>query len=502
MRNVDAAMSAASNRPLLAALMIVLTLLAPGCFDTTPAADPAPSVDAPKIHLLEPPHPILPTNTLSREFDLATNPRDPDDIAAGIMTVAPDNGAAPAPGETAWLFWITLARSNDGGLTWQTHEVCGKRPAEDVAAQCPYAGAFAIGDPVLLFLADGTLLLSGLALNPHSAEVFVERYLPGQVIPASRTIVARGGLNQVQGAHQAPGGNAFTWHNDKQQLGVDQASGNVYLAWSWRDRLSSSSQTDYRSVSLLSRSNDDGRTWSAPTTFADEQPTNVDGTFRIGLWPAPTLDGTLHVFGWDVDRQAIFQVRSSDDGATFSPPRNIANARGSVAAGRGYLEFALPSVSIDVGGGPHHGTLYITYSDVPEKDRDVFVIRSDDHGATWSAPVRVNDDAPARGADQFLPEIVVEPSGAVSVLFMDRREDPDSQAYHAYLGRSTDGGNTFTNARITSAPSDASNGTVLGDYNAVTFGNETVLALWKDTTGGTREAPWYTGHLARLRPLE
>lgn len=498
MRSLDAWSKApASKRPFLAAFMVVFMLLATGCVDTTRSSNPPGGADAPTLQLLEPPHPILPGNILSREFDLATNPLDPNDVAAGIMTVAP--GTAPAPGEGAWLFWITLARSHDGGVTWQTRELCGKQPAVDVPALCPYLGAFAIGDPVLQFLADGSLLLSGLALNPHSAEVFVERYLPGQMSPESQAIVARGGLNQIPGAQQLPGGNAFTWHNDKQQLGVDHETGDVYVAWSWRDRLSQSSQTEYRSVSLLSRSQDDGRTWSVPTTIIGEDPSNVDGTFRIGLWPVMTLDGDLHVFGWDVDAQNVFQVRSSDQGATFSEPRNIAKARGSVAAGRGYLEFALPSVGIDRGPGPHGGTLYVAYSDVPGNDRDVFLIRSTDDGATWSEPVRVNDDPMGAGSDQFLPEILVEASGAVTVLFMDRRHDPENQAYHAYLGRSNDGGVSFANIRISEAPSDGRNGTVLGDYNGITFGNETILSLWKDTTGGTPDAPTYGGYLARVR---
>ena len=59
----------------------------------------------------------------------------------------------------------------------------------------------------------------------------------------------------------------------------------------------------------------------------------------------------------------------------------------------------------DTSGGVHNGRLYMVYVDeVPvneSNDTDIFVRYSDDNGATWSARIRVNDDATTRS--QFNP---------------------------------------------------------------------------------------------------
>src|SRR5262249_59006797 len=56
---------------------------------------------------------------------------------------------------------------------------------------------------------------------------------------------------------------------------------------------------------------------------------------------------------------------------------------------------AEPGLAWDRTGGAHNGRVYIVYS-LEQKNgsnnTDILVRHSDDNGATWSAPVRVNDD--------------------------------------------------------------------------------------------------------------
>jgi hypothetical protein len=52
----------------------------------------------------------------------------------------------------------------------------------------------------------------------------------------------------------------------------------------------------------------------------------------------------------------------------------------------------------------------------------VFVARSDDGGATWSAPVRVNQGT-VDTVQAFLPTVAVNAQGDVGVLFYDFRND-------------------------------------------------------------------------------
>ena len=76
-------------------------------------------------------------------------------------------------------------------------------------------------------------------------------------------------------------------------------------------------------------------------------------------------------------------------------------------------------------GGANGGRLYLAYTDeTPDEsnDTDVFVRRSTDNGATWSAPVQVNDDGTTRS--QFLPNISVDQTnGNVAMTWHDARND-------------------------------------------------------------------------------
>jgi len=103
---------------------------------------------------------------------------------------------------------------------------------------------------------------------------------------------------------------------------------------------------------------------------------------------------------------------------------------------------------------------------------------STDDGATWSAPVRVNDDATTNS--QFLPYVALDPTtGTVAVGFHDCRNDngvpgpggtnmiPNDDA--EYFGTfSTDGGVTWApNRRLSGGFSNAAaagNGVDYGDY--------------------------------------
>src|SRR5205085_8029771 len=75
------------------------------------------------------------------------------------------------------------------------------------------------------------------------------------------------------------------------------------------------------------------------------------------------------------------------------------------------------NVVFDRSTGPRRGRAYMVYTDAPtttSDDLDVFVRTSDNSGATWSAPVRVNDDQTA--FSQFLPAIASDPvTGNVAV---------------------------------------------------------------------------------------
>ena len=151
----------------------------------------------------------------------------------------------------------------------------------------------------------------------------------------------------------------------------------------------------------------------------------------------------------------------------------------------------------DATGGPFNNRIYLVYTDETvneNNDTEILVRTSTDDGATWSAPVRVNDDATTRS--QFLPYITLDRlSGAVAVGFHDARNDtgvpgvggtnniPNDDAEY-YGTFSTDGGVTWApNVRLSGGFSNATasgNGIDFGDYVGQDVRAGKFYTLWAD----------------------
>lgn len=447
--------------------------------------------------------PLLSERVRVREIDVATDPNHPDRLAVGLIVSMPSvRNRAPHD----WPFWDGLATTQDGGTAWKFTTLPGWH-GDPNRALTPWPGAVFLTDPVVLFLQDGTLLYSGLAVESNAVTMFVSRYAPGSLVPQSTSIVVRSAITSTANAHQLHLGPPFTLYNDKQQLFEDSATGDLFVSWMWRTDFVPPGQ---RAQPMLSKSTDGGRTWSGPVPlYRDGHIDDTDGGMHMGAWPFVTLDGKLHAIWWDNKAKKLFQVDSPDRGASFGPPRVVADAPTTFGSPGGVIQLGIPSIDVDRSGGPFHGSVYVTWEDRRHGDRDVFVTYSRDNATSWSEPVRVNDDEAKNGKDQFLPQLTVEPSGAVTVLFMDRRNDPDNKVFLAYLGRSMDGGQTFANYPIASKPTDPAlveNGdeatdplgrTRLGDYNGVAYNRDGPVAVWQDGRDATAATHFSAAYLCR-----
>lgn len=121
-------------------------------------------------------------------------------------------------------------------------------------------------------------------------------------------------------------------------------------------------------------------------------------------------------------------------------------------------------------------TIYVAWSDMRNGDWDIFLSKSTD-GETWTHPdTRVDTDA-GSGA-QTEPAMALGPSGEVYVVWTDRRND-DSDVY---LGRSTDGGETWTDPDVR-INTDTGDGPQSGaDIEVDSAG--TIYVVWEDGRAG------------------
>ena len=157
-------------------------------------------------------------------------------------------------------------------------------------------------------------------------------------------------------------------------------------------------------------------------------------------------------------------------------------------------------------GGAHGGRLYAIWtqeSPNESNDTDIMLQHSDNNGATWSAPVKLNDDATANS--QFNPAIALDPSsGAVGISWYDARADrgtggagdtdgianDDAETWATY---STDGGTTFAaNFQVSQGASnaiDTASSFDYGDYTHAAFQSGVFIPAWSDNSNSTGDNP-------------
>src|SRR3954470_4447212 len=138
--------------------------------------------------------------------------------------------------------------------------------------------------------------------------------------------------------------------------------------------------------------------------------------------------------------------RSADGGRTWGPKAGYTAINATTGE---RTELDRPWFAVDNSGGAHDGRLYMTFETTPFVNipPEVYVKHSDDHGATWSSTVRVDDGT---YETQWNPRNrpVVGADGALYVVY--DRAPVTATPFTSYdgaialvLARSNDGGQTF-----------------------------------------------------------
>jgi len=120
------------------------------------------------------------------------------------------------------------------------------------------------------------------------------------------------------------------------------------------------------------------------------------------------------------------------------------------------------------------GTVYVAYSVPVNEERGIYMVLSNDQGATWSEPLRVFDGAAADFDLVGAPSLLTSAEGLLHVTWKEQSIQGDGvqQPVSLYYARSEDSGQTFNDAeRIVEEP--------VAWREIVTDGNGNMHLLWQ-----------------------
>ena len=204
---------------------------------------------------------------------------------------------------------------------------------------------------------------------------------------------------------------------------------------------------------------------SGPETPFNNSPPNDGGNFGASFaFPMPQMvaRSTDHGKTWTV--------------ATLGPPRF--RGREARPASGGHRRAGLKGTYVVA----YQATAAESTSSGPAQ---IVVQRSTDDGQTWTDPVAINDDDPAKQFASFYPQIGVAPNGRIDAVWQDNRDASDFH-FNVRYSYSTDGGATRApNMLISDRPVDFNHGVSfnsdLRQPPGVASANQYAAIGWADT---------------------
>ncbi len=392
--------------------------------------------------IILPPNQLSPANLFDAEgVSMVINPINPSQIAAGS--------------DVNYFYYST-----DKGHSWNGNG---------------FTSTFGnTGDPSLTADTKGNIYFAHLSDN-HLDRIVIQKSIDG-------------------GLHYSTGTFTGLSHNPRQEYKEwitcdlsesSQYKNNLYLSWTEFDSYQSTFPQFDSSRIHFSISSDEGASWSVPVTVNDRQGDCADSSNTVeGARCTTSPNGDIYIT-WCGPNGLMFD-KSIDGGKTFSNDKIISSLTPGWELNINgiYKCNAFATPLCDISTSKHRGNLYVIFSDKRngKYDCDIFLLRSNNEGNSWSAPLRINNDT--THTEQFFPSAAIDQTtGFIYCLFYDRRDHIGRNLTEVYLARSIDGGESFQNFRLNSTPFNPNNKIYLGDYTHIAAQNTYIFPAWTEIKG-------------------
>ncbi|MEZ4652751.1 MAG: FlgD immunoglobulin-like domain containing protein [Candidatus Eisenbacteria bacterium] len=213
-------------------------------------------------------------------------------------------------------------------------------------------------------------------------------------------------------------------------------------------------------------------------------------------------NGGLFIVGLNSSLSSYVVSRSTDaqdpNDASTSFTTSSVNLGGSVVYFSGPNPDGLLGqswIEIDPSAGPNGGNIYIVSSVDPSGSDplDVHFVRSTNNGATWSTPLRLNDDSGNNW--NWFGTMSVAPNGRIDVVWNDTRNTGQQNLSELFYTYSTDGGVTWSPNQQLSSVWDSwvgwPNQNKIGDYYHMRSDLVGADLAWAATFNGEQDV-YYT----------
>lgn len=387
---------------------------------------------------------LYPSNNNQIEPSISRSPVNPQILFASAYTITPVGFKSEG-----------IYVSTDGGLNWSGNDSCTGAPIQNHS-----------GDPGPIIDKNGVFIITHIGALP-----------PGMYANYSTNL----------GSTWSTNAQILSGDLDKGAPGTDVNPSSPYYG---RTYLAFTNFTPPFRI-VLSYTSNSGQNWSPVV--------NVNTSYNSNLSYGPAVstspDGVVYV-SWassipnsPFTEDVMGFAKSTNGGVSWITTENafdINGIRTTNLNGWNIRANSYPTMDADRSGGSMNGWIYIAETEKnlspAGTDPDIVLHRSTDGGNTWSPGVRVNQDAINNGRTQFFPALRVDENGGINIVYFDNRIFTDS--LDVFLSRSTDGGFTWTDYRVSdkrfkpTPVSGAGGQGNMGDNLGITSGNGKLYPVW------------------------